>query len=195
MKSLQVEEKLKAPHSIMAAAATIIGIEVGSGIFYTILYMTIAMIINILVCILAARDTYKRVKHTNDQSKKHRWTIAPPRQKSTGIDAVNRLMSQHANSVRSVSESPTLLHETTNQHDNQSSVVRVANASPTPDAFTPHSQTESMGDFPDTSRAEHAMAAAAPKNPFLPSPDALLRTEHDNLPKLNTYGYCVSVCT
>ena len=185
----------------MAQAPVVLGITVGSGLFYTILYMTIAMLINILVCILAARDTYKRVKHTNNVNQMNKWVM--PRQRTSNIDTVNRLMNEH----RKAPDTPTLLYDSRDNHKKQNTQkrktlglkgltsplkrlsMRIVNPSPT--TSTTNSHVEADKGFPDTAPAGNP--SPAPKNPFLPSPDALMRiTREDNLPKLNTWRFCVN---
>ena len=78
----------------MAKAPTEIG-GIDSGLFYSIIYFTVASIINILVCVLAARDTYKRVQKANKESPK-KWRIPNDAKRSTALQQIDEILDAHS---------------------------------------------------------------------------------------------------
>ena len=131
-----------------------------AGIFYTILYMSIASIINILVCVLAARDTFKRLE-TNKKNKK-KWNNLPPTTKkpsSTPMDDVNRIMDA---TIRTLSTKPYIrphpvdnnsieMHVSLN-HDTTNSIEIDQPSLPRADTVETHTETIETNDHSSLNR-------------------------------------------
>ena len=80
---------------IESAETEILGVE--SGVFYSILYFSVASIINILVCVLAARDTYKRVQQYEGEKKTKKKKFPKLNKRESAIDEVTKIMEEHGN--------------------------------------------------------------------------------------------------
>eukprot|EP01083_Nonionella_stella_P253787 872999_1 len=152
---------------------------VDDAVFYTAVYMTVATILQILVCFLAARDTYKRVKLKEKSQHNSKKLPGLSRKKTNNIDSVTRTMNEVCSPIQSTSKQPIQSNDETS-HD-ISSDQSINEPSPLilqPKTHSPLSNIKINSTSPTIS----PLSIASPDTPL----ELMEANNIDKLPRLNS---------